>query len=577
MKNRQFRALFREFLFRIVDLELLAAQADITKLLGQFASMLAFFSLIVSLGPFFLDARELSPAQLLTRLWSTELFLISTTIVVVGLFAVLSWDSTFLSRRDVLVLAPLPIRARTLFLAKAAASGTALGVTVLALNAFTSLTWPLLFGTGGITGIVRAFVAYWLTMFSAGAFVFCAVLTLQGVAAQLLPRRVFVRVSAVLQIAAFGLFLCAYFLQPSFTTPEALADPAHQFWLRLLPSYWFLGWFHLLNGSMHPAMAPLAKRAGLALLMVVAGALLSFVLSFVRSIRKIVEQPDIVPSRSGFPGWRLPLGRGVSRATAMFGVRTLLRSRQHRSVACFYLGVGFAIVAVYVTSEMADRTMREVPGNLPWAQLNLASLAASVVMLCVCVLGVRVAFALPLELGSNWIFRIMPPRRFALYMNGARRAMIVLAVVPVVSVTAISFLVRWPLRPVLLHLIILTLLGLLVVEAALAGFRKIPFTCSYLPGKSKVHVAFWVCVFLGVPLIDAAVGYERRMLQSFSSCIPAIAVLVIGTAVLRWINHSAAKDRSAGLLFEESPPAAVFVLDLNRDSLPLETQSSGEL
>jgi hypothetical protein len=37
MKNRQFRVLYREFLFRIVDLELLAQQGDITKLLAQFA------------------------------------------------------------------------------------------------------------------------------------------------------------------------------------------------------------------------------------------------------------------------------------------------------------------------------------------------------------------------------------------------------------------------------------------------------------------------------------------------------------------------------------------------------------
>ena len=55
-------------------------------------------------------------------------------MLVVGLFAVLSWDSTFPDRRDVLVLAPLPIRARTLFLAKVAASGAALSITVAALN-----------------------------------------------------------------------------------------------------------------------------------------------------------------------------------------------------------------------------------------------------------------------------------------------------------------------------------------------------------------------------------------------------------------------------------------------------------
>jgi hypothetical protein len=36
MSNLQFRVLYREFLFRIVDLELLVPQADLVKLLGQF-------------------------------------------------------------------------------------------------------------------------------------------------------------------------------------------------------------------------------------------------------------------------------------------------------------------------------------------------------------------------------------------------------------------------------------------------------------------------------------------------------------------------------------------------------------
>ena len=58
-----------------------------------------------------------------------EHFLISTTMLAVGLFAVLSWDATFPDKRDVLVLAPLPVRARTIFLAKVAAVAPSLCLT----------------------------------------------------------------------------------------------------------------------------------------------------------------------------------------------------------------------------------------------------------------------------------------------------------------------------------------------------------------------------------------------------------------------------------------------------------------
>ncbi len=40
-QKRQFLALYRNFLFRVVDLELLSASGDVRNLLGQFAALLA--------------------------------------------------------------------------------------------------------------------------------------------------------------------------------------------------------------------------------------------------------------------------------------------------------------------------------------------------------------------------------------------------------------------------------------------------------------------------------------------------------------------------------------------------------
>src|SRR5678815_5173758 len=75
--------------------------------------------------------------------WSVEHFLIATTMLVVGLFAVLSWGAMFPGQRDVLVLGPLPIRAHTIVLAKLAAVATALGLTVLTLHVAAGVIWPL--------------------------------------------------------------------------------------------------------------------------------------------------------------------------------------------------------------------------------------------------------------------------------------------------------------------------------------------------------------------------------------------------------------------------------------------------
>jgi hypothetical protein len=146
VKKVQFRVLYREFLFRIVDLELLSAHAegDSRTLLGQFASLLLFVSLVLAAyaGVWSASVGSAPPLVRLIGAWGIEHFLIATTMLVVGLFAVLSWESTFPDRRDVLVLGPLPVRARTLFLAKVAAVASALGVTLGFLHVAAGIAWP---------------------------------------------------------------------------------------------------------------------------------------------------------------------------------------------------------------------------------------------------------------------------------------------------------------------------------------------------------------------------------------------------------------------------------------------------
>src|SRR5580698_5334176 len=139
MKETQFRILYKQFLFRMVDLELLSAdaQGDMNKLFGQFAALLIFISIGLSVV-----GGAVGGAGLIVE-WSGVHFMIATTMLVVGLFAILSWDSTFPDKRDVMVLAPLPIQSRTVFLAKVAAVATALTVTVVTLQALPSFVWSM--------------------------------------------------------------------------------------------------------------------------------------------------------------------------------------------------------------------------------------------------------------------------------------------------------------------------------------------------------------------------------------------------------------------------------------------------
>jgi hypothetical protein len=574
----QFGVLYREFLFRMIDLDVLAAhaQGDANRLLGQFAGLLIFFSSSLALGAILfeatLDPRRMSLEAIVSAVWTFEHFLIATTMLVVGILAVLSWDSTFPNRRDVLVLLPLPLRLRTMFLAKLAALGAAFTLAVGSFHLAIGVFWPLALAMPKAhgfldlfvsLGLYRALASYWTTMLAAGAFLFCSVLTVQGAAAQLCSRGLFLRVSALLQIAALCLFVGVYFLQPSLASPQGLLAARNQRLLEWLPSYWFLALLQQLNGPSTPLLAPLARRAGIGLAAAVFGAAITFLLAYFRTLRKIVEEPDILPGTRR-ARWLPPFGTSVPTAVVHFSVRTLLRSRQHRVILAFYLGIAFAVTVLVLKTPPPPR---QLIVSDPWHHAGVPLLVSNVVILCLAALGVRAVFGLPLELRANWAFRIMPLRGAPPCLAAARRALLVLAVTPVWCASAALFLTIWPWREAVGHLVALSLLGLAVAEACLLGFQKIPFTCSYLPGKSRIHLKFLLYLGMFILLTNTAAEFEVQALHDPVRYVLVLTVLAAALLGLRWRNESEARSEEAALRFEETESPALFVLDLHRDGV----------
>ncbi len=568
MNKLEFKVLFRQFFLRVVDLELLSSEGDVQKFLGQIGGLLAGISWLFTLPSLIAGGKFRSYDEYLAAIWSTQHFLISTTMLVVGLFAVLSWDSIFPDKRDVLVLAPLPLRVHTLFLAKVAAAAAMLSISVIAVNIFTSLGWAWRWAARDSwnLGGIRPIVAYWITMFSAGIFLFGSVLAVQSLAAQILPRRLFLRFSAVLQLVAFCLFLSVYFLEPSLTTPKALTAPENQGILAWLPTYWFLGFFHQLNGSMHPALVPLARRAWIGLFLAVFGTGATLLLAYYRTLKKIVEEPDIIPG-SRRAGWSPRFGSSLPTAIVLFAGRTLFRSRQHRMIFAFYLGIGFAIALFYMKTPLGRRHFFDLSAGSPWHQVNASLLVASIMMMIFAAVGARVVFSLPLTLRANWIFRITENRKTEEYFIGIRRSVLSAAVIPIWMAFAALFLLLWPIQSATGHLIALGLVGMILVDLCLLGFEKIPFTCSYLPGKTNIQVVFWIGVLVLVPLLDKAAQYEQLALHNVLGYLVLLALLGAIAGTLRWRSITRLKAGETSLHFEELPPAEIIPLGLHKDGI----------
>jgi hypothetical protein len=174
-----------------------------------------------------------------------------------------------------------------------------------------------------------------------------------------------------------------------------------------------------------------------------------------------------------------------------------------------------------------------------------------------------VVFSLPLDLRANWIFRSLPLAAGGRCLNARRRALFAVSVAPALALSAAVVFSLWPWRLAAAHLAVLAFLGIILAEFSFDGIQRIPFTCSYLPGKSNLHLTFWLWFWLLLMGLIGAVVNERK---AFANPAAATAVLAgLGFVAVFCVvrNNRSARPVCAELRFEEVPPDRLLSLDLS--------------
>lgn len=226
------------------------------------------------------------------------------------------------------------------------------------------------------------------------------------------------------------------------------------------PSYWFFALFNQLNGSLPPTFAWLAATAWIGLAAAVLGAAAALLLCYLRTMRKTVEEPFIVPAAHGLHRG-LPFGSSLHAAILSFSIRSIARSRQHRLALAFYLSLVLAIALSWLHGNLSAAGPRPLDPDV---------LIASFLMMFLAVFGLRNVFKLPISLTANWVWRttqLCPPEK---YIAATRSSLVLLGVIPIWVVVAALSTNFTPFTQVAAHLIVLALFGLLLVELSLVGF-----------------------------------------------------------------------------------------------------------
>ena len=235
---------------------------------------------------------------------------------------------------------------------------------------------------------------------------------------------------------------------------------------------------------------------------------------------------------------------------------TLARSAMHQGVfvAVTACGVGLVMNSLLgVTGASRQRsTELAMHSTVVWAPFALMFVAA---------LAVRAALVLPIEPRANWVFRMTEDDSARTeQLSAVVHAVVRLAVVwPL----AICFPLEWAVlgAEAIPCTSVGFLAGLVLVELHVAEWGRIPFACSYMPGKRFVGhtmliglTAFVLFTTLGPGLVWYSVGHRIGWL---------VVMAMLGAVVWQRRRQRLRRWRQTALVFEDVLPNEVEPLRLS--------------
>jgi hypothetical protein len=243
----------------------------------------------------------------------------------------------------------------------------------------------------------------------------------------------------------------------------------------------------------------------------------------------------------------------------VFAIHTLLRSRHHKLITGFSLAI--ALVLALQTAGPATVHHFHSPRSWPAGELE-SILAAPLVVSAALISALCYVFQLPSDLQAGWIFRIAERTSRIEMLDSVESFLVLCGLAPVLLLAAPyeALTLGWPLT--LAHSVLIAVLALLLIEVRLYERNKIPFTCSYIPGRPNFWQTIGAYLFLFAALIPTFTYFEARLLHPFALLATA-AALSVGYIFLRSTRR--ARMKLVPLLFDESDEPLLGAMRLNRE------------
>jgi hypothetical protein len=477
-----------------------------------------------------------------------QMFSPAYTFAVIGFATFFEWDMLFPNRRDFLILAPFPIRLRDLFFAQITALAKFLGLLIFAVNIFPTIFMCLASFSARYRGnSLRLICAEIAATVGVSAFAFFGVTALQGVLINVTSPRLFRRLSPYVQMCGMSLMILSILIFPIYFQLLRSAVRDHHLWLWLFPPVWFTGFYDLFFPDPHGLFADLGVYAVQMLAAAIAVFVITWAIGFRRHFRRTLEAEESHrPRRATRTSDRLARSP-EERAIFQFSGKTLARSRTHQLFLVTYLSVGISLAVNSGTNVHL--------GRLAVDQSGVRSVPFLIAFFVIS--GFRAVFQFPAELPANWLFRVTESRWAEICRSVTRKRVLVSGVVPMLLLLLPFELVLWSGWQIPFHTLFQFAAAALLVELMFWTFDKVPFTCSYFPGRTNLSILFVVYLYgftiYSSNLSDLELAAETRPLYAVLVFVAAAILLT-----LAWRRHPAPSD----VRFDASEPT-IQTLDLN--------------
>jgi hypothetical protein len=527
VRKAPFRRLLELFQARFFENDTVSPDGDFETNIWQVLGFLAAPGFLITylFMPQFLEmaTKHLTGANY----WALRMFRLffpAFSFAVVGFATFFEWEKLFPERRDFLILGSFPIRLTTLFAAKFSALGLFLLLLIGAINFFPNVLGPLLsmaIPEVRKAGYLRVIGAQAGSAAGASLFAFFAVTAFQGLLINVTTPRIFRRISPWIQMAGMSLTILALLMFPVYSMLLPNAARTHAVWLWLFPPIWFTGLYDLLLTPSDPLFASLGTFAGEALGVAMAVFCATWALGFRRHYRRTLETEDTGihrPRIRPFDGFATST---EERAIFRFTGSILARSATHRLFLACYWSVGIAI-GLLATVTVSDGRLGLSPDGLRGFPLLVVFFVVS---------GYRAGFQFPAELASNWLFRITEERWAEKARRASRKRVLASGILPALLLFLPFEMWRWGGARGLFHIAFQLATGALLIEVLFWSFDKVPFTCSYFPGK--VNLALLSGIYLygfteySFGMSDLELSLEGRLLRTVLFFTGAAATLAL--------------------------------------------------